>query len=199
MKYICFLFLALIIGGVGCIEDDPQPIREVITVRDTITILQRDTLIQFLPEDSALAVVLVRHAETVGSGSDRMLSDEGAERAMDLQRTLANLDLTHVYSTDFNRTQQTASPTAVDRSLDVISYNPSDLSGFAAMLKDAHKGQIVLVVGHSNTTPDLINVLTGNTSIPNFDEDIHDNLYIVNIKLNGDSDVYHLEYGEDSP
>ena len=215
MKYWILLFLSFALVCSSCSDDDPTTITEIVTVHDTVTVVQhdtsiiiqtdtivfveRDTVVQILPEDSSIVIVCVRHAETAGGGSNPSLSTDGQSRADDLAHLLSNLALSQVYSTDFNRTRQTAMPTAMDQGLNVTTYNAFNIPSFAQDLKTQHKGQVVLAVGHSNTTPDLINHLTGTTNIPQFNENTYDNLYIVRIRLNGTSIVYHLEYGENTP
>ena len=94
---------------------------------------------------------------------------------------------------------QTAQVVADDQSLPVTVYNAFDIPGFASNLIPQHRGKSVLVVGHSNTTPELLNELTNTTDYVTFNETTYDNLFIVKIKINGASEVYHLEYGEDTP
>ena len=59
-------------------------------------------------------------------------------------------------------------------------YNPSDLSAFASQLKN--ESGIVLVVGHSNTTPALVESLGGDPG-PEINEAAeYDRLYVVSIR-----------------
>jgi hypothetical protein len=76
-----------------------------------------------------------------------------------LAAQLAPLELDHVFSTEYNRTWSTALPVAHAAGLEVEAYNPRDLAGFAAQLHTL-RGRIV-VVGHSNTTPMLVEALGG--------------------------------------
>ena len=47
--------------------------------------------------------------------------------------------------------------------------------------KEKNKGKKILVVGHSNTTPALANLIIGKNIYTSIDESIHGNLYIINI------------------
>ena len=222
-KTIYFLLVGLLITSFGCSDDDPEVITEIVTVRDTIVVVQYDTavvvqtdtaivivrdttiitqidtIVEMLNDDSTMVAICVRHAETTGSGGNPSLSAAGQQRALDLSQALSNIDLSHVYSTNFNRTRQTAQTTAQDQNLNVEIYNAFDIPGFAQQIAIENKGQSVLVVGHSNTTPQLLNELTASNDYVQFNENTYDNLFIVSVKNNGSVSVFHLEYGTDTP
>jgi phosphohistidine phosphatase SixA len=104
-------------------------------------------------------VYLLRHAEKVSGQYDGDLTGNGKRRAANIAAMLKDAGVERIYSTDFKRTQQTAAPLAAAVNLAVQSYNPFDMPSFAETLK-AHNG-VSVVVGHSNTTPDLIWMLGG--------------------------------------
>lgn len=137
--------------------------------------------------------ILVRHAEK-DYGKDPILIPEGVERAERLKEMLKNTELDAIYSTDTRRTQQTAEPTAVDKNLNVISYNSALLQEFAVDLKRLYRGKTVLVVGHSNTTPAMANYLTGTDEYPRFNELDYTNLYIVTLPRIGKPRVLKLRF-----
>lgn len=103
-------------------------------------------------------IYLVRHAEKA-TGPDPVLTPAGLERAKALAIRLGEADLAHIYSSDYARTRQTAAPVAKATALPVELYDPRQLEQFAEQLIDACG--ICLVVGHSNTTPDLVSALGG--------------------------------------
>jgi len=102
-----------------------------------------------------LEVVIVRHAEKLAdAGNDPPLSDAGRVRAQYLAGLLRDAPLVAVYSTDTQRTRQTAKPSADAHGLAVTIYDArASPAGFVARLKEMHPGGTVLVVGHSNTAP----------------------------------------------
>ena len=103
----------------------------------------------------ATTIYLIRHAEKVDNSKNPDLSKVGLERAEHWKTILSQVPLKAVYSTDFLRTVQTATPTATSKNLEIIKYDPKTLD--LEQLKKEHKGQAILIVGHSNTTPDLVN------------------------------------------
>jgi len=122
---------------------------------------------------------LVRHAEKQ-KGKDPSLTAAGIIRAEHLAVELDRVSLSQIYSTDYKRTQQTAAPTAIAQKLNVISYSPQDLEKFASQLK-TQRGAI-LIVGHSNTTPDLVAFLGGEAGEPIVEVSEYDRLYVVTRK-----------------
>lgn len=129
--------------------------------------------------DEPLLVFLVRHAEKVDQSQDADLSTEGYERAQDLSRALADAGIQGVYSTDFIRTRETAKPLAAFLGTEVTIYDPSELYTLAEELKS--RGGRYLVVGHSNTTPALVEILGGEPGIPILEETEYDRLYVLGI------------------
>jgi phosphohistidine phosphatase SixA len=118
---------------------------------------------------SANVVFLVRHFEKQTSDTlnkklkDPELTQRGQTRAQALAVFLAEKNITSVFSTHYKRTLQTATPTAEQFGINIAFYNPSELANFAGQLKTlagAGNGNI-LVVGHSNTTPQLLKLLGG--------------------------------------
>ena len=135
-----------------------------------------------------LIVFLVRHAEKVDSSRDPELSEAGKERALELASSLASAELEHIYSTDFIRTRETVRTTAKQFDLELELYNPSDLAAFAQKLKSA--GGRHLVVGHSNTTPQLAELLGGDPYGAIDEKGEYNRLYV--IAFDGDEGVNTL-------
>lgn len=187
---ILFGCLAIAFVLFSC-KKDKEIVTETITVNDTLIIA--DT---FPLSDTSTIFILVRHAETTGTGSDPNLSTAGQERANELSRTLENVPLNAVFSTNFNRTMQTAEPTANDQMLTIENYDPSHLDAFVDTNLSRYRNGIILVTGHSNTTPSLLNILVGKSTYPDFPETEYDNLFIVTAYKKGSAVVTHLKYGK---
>lgn len=124
------------------------------------------------PETVSGEVILVRHAETAGGGADPALSAAGIARAERLAGNLPKLD--RVWTTPYARTRSTAEPAAKRFGLQPEVYDPRDLAGFAEKLRSA--GGVSLVVGHSNTTPELVRLLGGEPGSP-IAENEYDRIY----------------------
>lgn len=149
-----------------------------------------------LPAGAFGDIYLVRHAEKE-YGDNPPLSPAGRKRADALAKRMSNTGLEKIYSTNYERTLKTAEPAARQRGLIVEQYDPRDLKGFAESLKEeaGETRGAILVVGHSNTTPYLVQLLSGQEQAP-LEEHHYNRLYVLrpNIK-NGGYDVF-LEYFE---
>lgn len=117
---------------------------------------------------------LVRHAEKQ-AGDDPDLNAEGRARAEALADELEDAGLDTIWSTDYRRTRATAAPLAQRLRVEVRIYDPSDLEAFAKELEAA--GETALVIGHSNTTPDLAALLGGEAGEPIDETSEYDRLY----------------------
>ena len=144
-----------------------------------------------------LQVILVRHAEKASDDArDPSLSAAGQARAAALASALADAGISVVYATQFKRTQQTAAPTAATAGVDVTvrdagSDVAADAATFAAHLRQHHRGDTVLVVGHSNTVPPLANALLGRSAVAPITDDEYDRLLLISVPDAGHARVVH--------
>lgn len=118
--------------------------------------------------DDATVVIVVRHAEkATDDPRDPTLSESGQARAQALAAKLAGNGLDVAYSTQFKRTQQTATPAAKQAGIQV-SVRPVDAKTAASYDADLARdlralppGSTALVVGHSNTVPGIVAAISG--------------------------------------
>ena len=133
---------------------------------------------------------LVRHAEkdrTDKSNSNPELTEIGFERAVKWSTVFENVRFDAIYSTNYKRTISTAIPTAKSQDLEVQYYNPR--IPFSEEFQKATIGKTVLIVGHSNTTPQFVNVILEEKKYPQIEDDNNSNLYIVTLVNNSKSSV----------
>ena len=142
------------------------------------------------------AIFLVRHAEKTTEKTDPGLTEAGKARAIALADRLEDEGITHIHSSDYIRTRDTAAPLAARLGLDVEIYDAGDLPGMAAKLK-AMPGRH-LVVGHSNTTPQLTELLGGDGGTPIVEATEYDRLYIVTTKAGEPVKSYLTRFGAKS-
>ena len=151
-------------------------------------------------------VFLIRHAERADEPrQDPPLTEKGVARSEALARLLSNAGIKAIYTSQFARTKLTAEPlakqlgvTATPLSLKISPSNPraiADESTKETVDKIlSHAGGSVLVVGHSNSIPDVIKMLGADVT-PTIDEKQFDNLFIVTVYAKGKAKVTHLKYG----
>ena len=127
---------------------------------------------------AADTVYLVRHAEKQPQGQDPGLTACGVERATALADSLAAVKLAAVYATPYERTGQTAAAVAKQQQLDITPYDPRQPEVLVQQLKAL--SEPALVVGHSNTVPELVAQLSGIAMAPLTEQD-YDLLYQVTL------------------
>ena len=149
-----------------------------------------------IAQDSVTTVILVRHAEKVQDGSANPdLTKAGELRAIELAYMLRAEAIAGVFSTDYTRTIKTAAPTATFHELPILKYAHKSQDVFADNLLAKYRGQKVLVVGHSNSVPELISILTGKP-IDNIEHHVYNDLFVVTLVNKGEGTLLHLKFGE---
>ena len=128
---------------------------------------------------------LIRHAEKDRSNpddADPELNQKGLGRAMHWAEILKDANIDAIYSTDYARTSMTAAPASVKYNIDVQYYDPRALE--LDQFKTDNINKNVLVVGHSNTTPQMANMLLGDEKYEALDDSENGALFIIKI-VNG--------------
>ena len=119
------------------------------------------------PAIAADTVYVMRHLQKA-VGADPPLSAEGAANAQALATRLANSGIKAIFATSTARAMQTGEPLAKALGLAVTTYDPRDP---AALVKAASTvNGAVLIVGHSNTVPDIV-ARFGGTPVPLGEQD----------------------------
>jgi broad specificity phosphatase PhoE len=142
-------------------------------------------------------IFIVRHA-------DRQVTDdlnpEGIIRADELKRVLGNAGIDSIFSTDFVRTTKTVQPIAGQLHLPIIKYS-TNTELLNRILKNS-KGKTLLVAGHSNTVPELVQQCGCTPPFPVIPDTQFDNLFLVILqkeKINNQTTtsckVLRLRYG----
>ncbi|MDT0643888.1 phosphoglycerate mutase family protein [Zunongwangia sp. F363] len=129
---------------------------------------------------------LIRHAEKDRSNpadNNPSLNEEGKARAQKWAEVLADVPLDAIYSTDFSRTRETAKEVAKSKNLDINTYDHHNL--YDEDFQNRTKGKKVLVVGHSNTTPQFVNAILQQRKYEDLPDDENGALFIVNIDPQG--------------
>jgi broad specificity phosphatase PhoE len=110
-------------------------------------------------------VILVRHAEKASATErDPVLSEAGMQRARDLGVALADAGVGSVFTTQYQRTRLTAAEVLAATKLTPIVVDaggPNHPAQVAAAVRARPAGEVVLVVGHSNTVGPIITALGG--------------------------------------
>jgi len=155
----------------------------------------------FFESQATTTIIFVRHAEKAAAPAENPgLSAAGRERVAELTRQLRDADVIAgvdaIYATPYRRSQETAQPLAEALGIPVTNYDPDDNEAVLKDIIERHKGEIILVIGHSNTLPSLIADLGASKRVPPIAEDEYDNIYVVAIPWFGKTKTIRLRFGE---
>ena len=146
------------------------------------------------------AVILVRHAELQGGQGAAMappkhlpLSEAGEARAQRLASHLKDAGVGAIYVTDFVRTQKTAEPLAREIKKEPTVLPKGDAAEMVERLRKNHGEQTVLMVGHTDTLPELLKAL-GHPDDIKIEPDDYSNLFVVIPKKDGPPTFLRLRY-----
>jgi len=122
-------------------------------------------------------IYIIRHAEKENDTKNTDLSSEGFERAENWKKYFEDITIDTFYSSGFQRARHTCQPMAFSRGKDVSIYK-NHLMDLKNVIQN-HRGETVLIVGHSNRIPKFINKLLGQEKYPEISEPEFGNLYII--------------------
>ena len=169
----------------------------VIRALAALLVLAPQVRAQMAPAAST-TVILVCHAEKAAEpAADPGLTAAGAERAQALVEMVKDAGVRAIMSTQFQRTRLTAAPVATMLGLAVEIVDaraPQHARLVADSILAKHRGQTVLVVGHSNTVPAIIAAL-GAPQPPDICDAGYDNIYVVSVPAAGASSVTRMHFG----
>jgi len=138
------------------------------------------------------AIILVRHAERLDESTDSPLSAAGEQRAQLLARMLDSAGVSAIYTTHFQRTFKTAEPLAKRLGLTITRDDPP-AAELLRRIRASHPTGTVLIVGHSNTVPELLTALGYKTPVQ-IEASEYDNLFIVSPRQDSPPVVLRLKF-----
>jgi broad specificity phosphatase PhoE len=145
-------------------------------------------------------VIVIRHAEKDVSISavDPPLSQAGEARAALLAQMFGDAKavghLDAIYVSPALRNRLTAAPLAARSGLSATVAPADDPRGLAQRVLHEHGGGRVLIVGHSDTVPQIVAELSGNPKIPPIDAEEYGTMYIVTVPRIGHANLLRLHY-----
>jgi broad specificity phosphatase PhoE len=109
-------------------------------------------------------VYIMRHLQKADASKDPPLSQEGIVNSERVAELLEKRGIKAVFATDTSRAEQTGAPLARRIGVPVTNYDPRNVPVLVAAVR-AVAGN-VLIVGHSNTVPDLVAAFAGAKPAP---------------------------------
>ncbi len=144
-----------------------------------------------LPATAQETVYLIRHAEKELSGSDPALTPAGRQRAADWADMLRNVGLDKIFTSDALRTRETGGIIATALDLPRSALPRRDIVGLIDTLEFDHAEDTILVVGHAETIPGILESLGASESL-SIEKDEFDNLFILVRPASAESALIHL-------
>jgi broad specificity phosphatase PhoE len=130
-------------------------------------------------------ILLVRHAEkdvsATADPNDPALTQGGVERAARLGQKLRKYKVGAAYSTNYQRTINTARPTAERRRLTVRTYDAKKPDELLDQIMKS-KTKRFLIVGHSNTIPGLANLIVKKEIFSDLNDEEYGVIYLIKLK-----------------
>ena len=107
---------------------------------------------------------VMRHLHTPAGVQDPDLTEEGRRQAALLASWFTSNPPAAIFVSNTKRAQQTAAPLAARLGIEPRIYDPADTAGLIGeVMKEPPP---VLIVGHSNTVPDIVTGLGGERPAP---------------------------------
>ncbi len=130
-------------------------------------------------QEEPTRIVLLRHSVKANDGTGNPpLSESGHRYAEKLVDFFSEMKFDAAFSTPYIRTENTIQPLAQANNLTIKHYKPLDVSDIlAAVEKNGYKS--VIVAGHSNTIPFLVNNLVKEAGLKELDETDYGKVYVV--------------------
>ncbi len=149
---------------------------------------------------SSTTVVVIRHAEKdlSANAEDPPLTAAGQARAALLAqmfgdaKNLGHLDA--IYTSPALRNRLTAAPLAERLGLRATVVPADDSRGLVRRVLREHSGERVLIVGHSDTVPEIVATLSDNSNVPEMDDEEYGTIYIVTVPRVGNANLLRLHY-----
>jgi len=145
----------------------------------------------------ASTVILVRHAEKTSTAPDAVLTPAGQQRAECLAHVLRDSGIKRIFVSDAKRTQLTAEPLAKALNIKPTVVPAKDVN---TLVRDVFYGTggNALVVGHSDTLPQVVQRVQAGT-VPPIGENEFDGLYVLTVLEGSSTPVLKLRYCAISP
>jgi broad specificity phosphatase PhoE len=144
-------------------------------------------------------IYVVRHAERVSEADrDSPLSETGVVRSRALVEALGGSGVEAIYVTQYQRTRQTAEPLATHLGLavrtDTTTGGTEPARQLARRVLERHRGETVLIVGHSNTVPAIVHAL-GGPELPELESSRYGDLFVITIPATGTVRTVRAQFG----
>lgn len=139
-------------------------------------------------------IYMVRHAEKdTEPVNNPHLTSAGLKRAEALRELLKEKNITHIFSTNTNRTTETALPLSKAIGIEIKYYGTDTLDRFLQHITSLKSNS--LVIGHSNTLLPMLDKMNLQHNLKTIGDLDYDNLFIITVKNGKALKVKETTYG----
>ncbi len=144
-------------------------------------------------ESNQTQIYILRHTEKIDNSEDPGLSIAGEKRAAYWRKVLQYIQFDQILATNYKRNSETASIIAQGFNTKIEFYHPMSFEVLEFIAKV--KGQTVLIIGHSNTIPDMANRILGESIYDPLSHKDYNKLILITINEDGStsSTTLHIE------
>ena len=149
-------------------------------------------------EAAPTTIYVVRHAEKDTSDAkneDPALTPAGEARAEALRALLEGQEVDALYTTKYIRNKSTLQPLADERQLEMQVYEAHDFEGLKKQLLGQHRGETVVVVGHSNTILPIIEAFGAEKPVNEIADSAYSYLFKLTVAPDGTATVETSRFG----
>ena len=148
------------------------------------------------PPDPPTRVFLARHAESMSipGNRDAPLTAAGMRRASALGQVLRSSDVVQVFASQFLRSHATAESVSVATHAPLEVVHSDSSAGLARMIRTRFHGKTVVIVGHSDSLPNVVAEL-GWEGAEAAERWRYDDLGLLEFRDGGPVQFVHLHYG----
>ena len=140
------------------------------------------------------AIFLIRHAEQMLDVEDPPLTEDGLQRAKIWATILRDADLKVIYTSKKVRTKQTGEAIARELNVPLETMSRRNVTGLVNRVRKHDADDVVLIVTHSKTIPQLLEGFAPFAEHPTIEKDEYDNLFVIVPEGEDDVTVLRLRY-----
>ena len=149
-------------------------------------------------EAAPTTIYVVRHAEKDTSDAkneDPALTPAGEARAEALRDLLEGQEINALYTTKYIRNKSTLQPLADERQLEMQVYEAHDFENLKKKLLEQHRGETLVVVGHSNTILPIIEAFGATRPVEEIADSAYSYLFKLTVAPDGTTTVETSRFG----
>ncbi len=197
MRYFLIPFLLVfVLFSCNSPKEGTNKTPTIVSIGDSRIELDNGKVVEYFAGEKGDETVLfiLRNSASMKNEFDQaVLNPEGEARSLKLAQLFDRVKLGGTMAGFSHTANETARPTADKKGFKVFNHDHIDYGAFLDYIYSLEKGKKYLVVGFSETIPDLLNLITAGKKFDAIPAGVYDDLFVVRTKSRGNASVYHLK------